>query len=177
MINCKKCGKPLHPLSRYASIGIGPECLKSTNPDLNGFLKEMNIRVEKEDSEHANDLLKAFKIESDNRQWIHKVLNEIPEAKESAIDKASGKFSMNNFRNDTDTKANIEIDSEREEGKSFRVVRALVLESVDGNEHRSLVLMRRFFGLYPTRVREDGIEAANKAANDKMELKKKGSGE
>ena len=89
MTICKKCRKPLHPLSRYALIGIGPECLRKENDEeLKIFLKEMNIKVSEEDMEYANDLNNANDIEEKGKRNLLKIIRDTPKIKD-LLDKSS----------------------------------------------------------------------------------------
>jgi hypothetical protein len=79
---CKKCRKPLHPLSRYAAIGIGPCCLRGENIEVPAFLKEMNIDVSDKDWEYANDLNAANDIEIENKKAISRFITVTPNISE-----------------------------------------------------------------------------------------------
>lgn len=82
MTICRRCRKPLHPGSRYAIIGIGPECLRKENAEsIAKFMKEMNLEIEKEDLDYAHDLNAANDVEVENRSLLFELIRKSPNVK------------------------------------------------------------------------------------------------
>lgn len=89
---CKKCRRPLHPLSRYAAMGIGEECLRNSNDEVDGFLEEMNLEVPLTDREYANDLNTINDTEISNDKKTMEMLKTLPDTKLILDKMAQSKF-------------------------------------------------------------------------------------
>lgn len=91
MANCRKCSRPIHPFSRYAAIGIGPECLRKENDkNIKKFMDEMNLSIDDKDLEYTRDLIAANDVEVEDKKTMMRLVNKNSDIKEM-LKKVAGK--------------------------------------------------------------------------------------